>query len=443
MRFRFLRARTWLPLAALALGVACSGDNAVTNPAIAPPDQPHSLPPSSTKTIPAPSLSSLRSSAPTIATCAPSTVYQITDGTHTVGTVSVGNDATNIYVNYAITAANWWVSDTRLAVVKTAAAVPKDANGQPSEWDFPFSGVHEPPVTSFTYTIPLSKVGASGGTDVYVSAMAGVVHPVNEANYDGDWEWIVMWGVNSATPTTTIYKYTVALCAGQAPPPPPPTPSAGIITLTFDDGFKTTWTNVYPVLKGLGLKANIAVNPTPIDEGWSDYMTLANLNALWADGWSIVSHTMDHQDLTKLSASAMEAEIRDSKAWVIAKGFGPSNVFVVPFHSWGDRERTMIMKYHKYTRGHTIDEWSPEKFAAVPITTPMDLTAFEPEFAPWKTAAGRALTMSKVKFAVDNGLYLDLMFHRVQPADVATFKDLMTQVSAYKTYIRTFKDIAN
>ncbi|MDB4900162.1 MAG: hypothetical protein JWN53_1970, partial [Gemmatimonadetes bacterium] len=56
---------------------------------------------------------------------------------------------------------------------------------------------------------------------------------------------------------------------------------------------------------------------------------------------------------------------------------------------------------------------------------------------------GRALTMSKVKFAVDNGLYLDLMFHRVQPADVATFKDLMTQVSAYKTYIRTFKDIAN
>jgi hypothetical protein len=434
------RATAWLPLALAGLFAAGCRENAVVEPG---PDG--SLPAAQTKTIPAPTLSSLRATAPTnTAVCGAGTNWVLSDGKRTVGSVKVNNDATNIYVTYAVPTQHWWLSDSRIAVAKTAAAIPNDGAGHPSPWDFALGTSHEPPITSFTYTVSLASVGVTAGQTAYVAAFAGVVHPVVESNYDGDWEWIVMWGLTSQTSLETIHPYTVAACAGQTPPPPPPPPptAGGIITITFDDGWKTTVTNAYPVLRDLGLKGNIAVNPTPIDEGWSSYMTLADLNTLWGAGWSIVSHTMDHADLTTLSPAAMEAEIRDSKAWVVAHNFGPASVFIVPFHSWGTRERTVIQKYHTYTRGHTIDEFWPELFQPVPITKPMDLTAFEPEFAPYKTADGRALTMSKVKYAVDNGYFLDLMFHKIPTDQVTNFRTLMTQVAAYKANIRTWKEVA-
>lgn len=439
------RIASWLPVLAVAFAAGCTRTDVLTSaPTQAggtPADQRATQPMS----IPAPELSSLKASAPTTTACSPATVYPLTDGKRTVGSVNVSNDATNIYVTYTTPTKYWWISDTRLAVEKSAGLIPKDDAGQPSPWDFSNAGTHEPPITSFTYTIPLSRVGVTGGQTAYIAAMAGVVHPVVESDpgLEGNWEWLVMWGVGNTSTTTTekIHAYPVAACGTVVTPTP--TATGGVITITFDDGFATTWNNAYPVLRDLGLKGNVAVNPTPIDQGWGDYMTFANLQTLWGAGWAIVNHTMDHQDLTTLSASAMEAEIRDAKAWIVAKGFGPSNVFIVPFHSWGPRERTVIQKYHTYTRGHTIGEFSPEKYSTWPVTQPMDITAFEPEFAPYKTAQGRTLTMSKVKYAVDNGLYLDLMFHRVPTATLPQFKELITSIATtYKGNVVTWKEIA-
>ena len=441
------RLARWVPIAAIALAAGCTRTDVLTSP---PGGSTGALPALQTKPITAPDLSSLKSSAPTIATCAPPTVFPLTDGSRTVGSVSVSNDATNIYVTYATPTKYWWIANTQLAVAKSAADVPRDASGAASPWDFPLSGEHTPPITSVTYTVAMSSVGVTTGQTAYVSAMAGLEHPVTEtdAGLEGAWEWIVMWGVGNTASTSTevIHPYTVASCSGTVTPPPvvtPPATSGGVITITFDDGFATTYNNAYPVLKKLGMVADAAVNPTPIDEGWGDYMTPAQVQELWNQGWAVVSHTMDHQDLTTLSAPAMEAEIRDSKAWIVSHNYGPSSMFVVPFHSWGARERAMIANYHTYVRGHTIGEWSPERYTAWPITQPFDIYAFEPEFAPYKTAQGRALTMTKIKYAVDNGKYLDLMFHRVPTATLPQFQELMTEIAtSYKANLRTYKDIA-
>jgi hypothetical protein len=70
------------------------------------------------------------------------------------------------------------------------------------------------------------------------------------------------------------------------------------------------------------------------------------------------------------------------------------------------------------------------------------LTAFEPEFAPFTTADGRALTMSKIKYAVDNGLFLDVFFHHLTAKQQAGFQELMNEiVSKYKANIRTYDQL--
>lgn len=427
-----------LSLTALAVATGCSKHDL-----LAPSGE--ALPALERRTIQAPELSVLRSTTPTLATCGTSASYPLSDGTRTIGTVTVANDAANIYVTYATPAAHWWVSDTRLAVEKSAALIPRDGAGNAEPWSFSYIGEHEPPTSSFTYAIPLTKVGVSAGQLAHLSAMAGVVHPVDEANYSGSWEWLVMWGVGSSATSskTVIHPYQVRSCGGSTPlPPPPPPPAAGgVVTITFDDGYASVHRNAFPVLRQLGIKANLAVNPIPIDQQWGTYMRLHQVQEIYNSGWSVVSHTMDHKDLTTLSSAAMEAQIRDAKAWIIAKGFGPAEVFIVPFHSWGSRERAMIAKYHTHARGHTIDEWWPERYQPWPITQKLDLTSYEPEYAPWRTAQGRAETMKRVKHAVDNGLFLDLLFHNVQDADVATFRELMTQVAAYKANIRTWKEV--
>jgi hypothetical protein len=259
----------------------------------------------------------LHSSAPALATCAPAVTYQLTDGRRSVGTVRVANDAQNLIVTYAVASADWYISDTRLAVSKSVLSIPQDNNHLPLPWQFPYSGVHQPVVGSYSYSVALSALGVQAGDDVVVAAMAGVVHPKNGKDYTGPWEWLVMWGIGNiqGRSLATLHNFTVARCANQ--PPPAPTPTGGIVTITFDDGWKTTYDKAYPVLKELGLKGNEAVNPDPVDGGWSAYMTLGNIKDLYGAGWSVVSHTMSHRDLTTLTDADLDHELRDSKAWLM------------------------------------------------------------------------------------------------------------------------------
>jgi peptidoglycan/xylan/chitin deacetylase (PgdA/CDA1 family) len=418
---------------------AACGDNKVTNPDTGPGS---TLPAAQVKEIPKPVLGTLLQSAPAFASCSPATTYALTDGTRVAGTVTVSNDAQYLNVTYAITADDWYISDTRLAVAETYLKVPQDNKHNPEPWSFPYAGVHEPPVKSYTYMLPLSQVSQGAGDSIVVAAMAGVVHPKNGSDYEGPWEWVVMWGIGNIQGKSmeTIHNYVVAACAGEPAPPPPPA-AGGIVTITFDDGWKETYTKVFPIMKELGLRANSAVNPDAIDGEWSAYMSLAEVKALHGAGWSVVSHSLSHRDLTTLSASELDRELRESKAWIEAKGFGPAKVFVVPFHSWGQRERDVIAKYYTYARGYTVDQFYPARFVKVPITTPLDLTGFEPEYAPFTTADGRALTMEHVKRAVREGEFVDIFFHHVTDAQLPAFRELMSQIAAYRANIRTYGEL--
>src|SRR5207237_2749449 len=133
---------------------------------------------------------------------------------------------------------------------------------------------------------------------------------------------------------------------------------------------------VFPIFKALGVVGDLAVNPTPIDEQWGDYMIFSQVREMNNAGWTVVSHSMTHPDLTRLSASDLDYELKASKDWITAKGLKTANFFVVPFHSWGARERTAIQTYYGGARGLTIDQFSPAKYVEYPVTENSDVTAY-------------------------------------------------------------------
>ena len=429
-RFKYACTRAAMVLSVVA-AAACSDDSSPTQ------QTQTKLPATETRQIPPPLLSTMLASSPALQVCGTPVQLTMTDGKWTPGNVTISNDAQNIYVTYTSPDDGWYISDTRLAVMRQASSIPRDGSGRPNPWAFPIAGEHEPVQKSITHTIAISSLGVTAGQTVAISAMAGAVHPTNQADWNQAWEWLVLWGVAPGK-TETIHTYTIAGCAGQVPPPPPPPTTGGVITITFDDGWESTYTRAYPVLKELGLAGNVAIYPQAIDGQWSTFMKLSQIKELHAAGWSVVSHSWSHRDLRTISAADLQKELVDSKAWIERNGFGTSKVFIVPFHSWGDRERTAIKQHYSYARGYTVDQFWPERFEKYPPASGYDLTGFEPEYAPFTTAAGRTATMRHVERAVNEGEYLDLFFHQITAEQLPAFRTLMQQVAQYKANVKTF-----
>ncbi len=99
------------------------------------------------------------------------TVRLLAGQTIDAGTVSVWNDATNLYVKFS-TSGSWYLAETHVAVALSLSGIPQQ-NGNPIPGRFPYKTIHNPVVTEYTYAIPLSSYTA--GTRLVVAAHASLV----------------------------------------------------------------------------------------------------------------------------------------------------------------------------------------------------------------------------------------------------------------------------
>lgn len=380
----------WLRFALVlctAAAIACQDETTTTE------ISPDEAPPTELRNVERPMLSTMVSSPPLLKVCGTPVQMRLTNFRDTPGTVTVSNDADNLYVTYQATSAEWFISNTRVAVARTVASIPRHGKF-PNPWVFPYAGEHNPPQKTITHTISLRSAGLTAGENIVVAAFAGAVHP-RTSDWNGPWEWTTLWGIGT----------------------------------------------VYPVLKKYGLVGNIAINPQPIDDGWDGYMTLEMVRQLNAEGWSVVSHSVNHADLTRLSLAQLTDELTRSKSWIQQKGLRTGNIFVVPYHAWGTRELNEIKKYYAAARGYSINQFWPERFESWPPRDPYALAGYEPEFAPFTTAEGRETTMEYVERAVRDREYLDLFFHRITGDQVAAFESLISQIAAYRANVKTFSQL--
>ncbi|MFL5353272.1 polysaccharide deacetylase family protein [Archangium sp.] len=125
----------------------------------------------------------------------------------------------------------------------------------------------------------------------------------------------------------------------------------GMVSITLDDGWPSQFTGARPALNARGLPATYFLVTEGIRNGWTGYMTVPQLQTIIAEGNEIGAHTMTHRDLTTLSATEVETELRDSQAWLKTQfGLSAMPSFASPYGAYNASVLTTIQKYYRSHR---------------------------------------------------------------------------------------------
>jgi peptidoglycan/xylan/chitin deacetylase (PgdA/CDA1 family) len=128
------------------------------------------------------------------------------------------------------------------------------------------------------------------------------------------------------------------------------------VILTFDDGYKSQYTNAKPILDKYGYKATfyIVCNYVGGGEGLvhpNVRMTWEDIIALYNEGYDIGSHTMSHDDLDSQSEKGIEYEVGGSKECLFDHGINPTS-FAYPTNTGAENAVVVntVAKYYDIAR---------------------------------------------------------------------------------------------
>ena len=146
----------------------------------------------------------------------------------------------------------------------------------------------------------------------------------------------------------TAPQAMILLKSGQAVPK--------TVILTFDDGYDNNYTTAYPLLKKYGFAGNFYavgkdIGQTYHQDGVRSYMTIAQLKEMRDNGMEIGSHSMSHDNLTKIAPHFLPWEIyQPLNLFYEQMGFWLSGI-AFPNGAYNELVLAEIRKYHKYEYG--------------------------------------------------------------------------------------------
>jgi peptidoglycan/xylan/chitin deacetylase (PgdA/CDA1 family) len=133
----------------------------------------------------------------------------------------------------------------------------------------------------------------------------------------------------------------------------------GIVSLTFDDGWQSQYTDALPILNKHHVNATFYLISSFLNT--TGYLTTAQAEAIKLAGNEIGSHTVDHPDLTTLTPAQLTNELVQSKKTLQAL-FGPIRDFASPYGAYNNQVIAAIKLYYKSHRSTDIGYNSKDNF---------------------------------------------------------------------------------
>lgn len=120
-----------------------------------------------------------------------------------------------------------------------------------------------------------------------------------------------------------------------------------LVTFVFDDGYETDYTVAMDIFKSHGEVACTAVVTNWVNT--RNYLSAAQLMELQSDGWEIMSHTVSHSGLTRMSEKQIENELSQSKSILDGWGLKVKNL-VYPYNGNNKLVRSIAKKHYRAGR---------------------------------------------------------------------------------------------
>lgn len=154
-----------------------------------------------------------------------------------------------------------------------------------------------------------------------------------------------------------------------------PLPDRAVV-LTFDDGYRSAYTDAFPVLQEHGMTATVFLAVGARDGAGDGLPSLTGREMLaWNEiremagaGIAFGAHTLSHADLTALDPDRIEAEVLGSRT-VIEQRLGvPVPGFAYPFGRFDTRSRAVVRRCFDFACSdvfslvtHASDPWALER----------------------------------------------------------------------------------
>jgi peptidoglycan/xylan/chitin deacetylase (PgdA/CDA1 family) len=129
------------------------------------------------------------------------------------------------------------------------------------------------------------------------------------------------------------------------------------VILTFDDGYKSQYTNAKPILDKYGYKATFYIICNYVGDGEGQAKPNARMNwediaALYKEGYDIGSHSMNHKDLSQMLKKMVDFEVGQSKQCLLDHGINNPTSFAYPFNGGSDKAAVIdtVSKYYDIAR---------------------------------------------------------------------------------------------
>ncbi len=125
-----------------------------------------------------------------------------------------------------------------------------------------------------------------------------------------------------------------------------------IVSVTFDDGWESIYSQAFPLLQKYGIPTTQYVLSSEMAN--PVYMSEKQIRSMQKAGHEIGSHTASHPNLTTIDDEDLERELRESHA-ELQRLFGPIRDFASPLGAYDDRTLAAISKVYRSQRNTIAD----------------------------------------------------------------------------------------
>jgi peptidoglycan/xylan/chitin deacetylase (PgdA/CDA1 family) len=123
----------------------------------------------------------------------------------------------------------------------------------------------------------------------------------------------------------------------------------GLVSISFDDGWTNQYTNAAPLLKKYGLVGTYNIISGELADQ-PDYMSAAQVKALYASGNEIASHSVTHPDMTTLTSAQLTSQMSQSQTTLQNLLGAPVTDFAYPYGAYNNATLAEGSKYYQTQR---------------------------------------------------------------------------------------------